>query len=100
MENLYKQAAVEQWRFNSIKGQITVEDLWAIPLDDSETKISGFSLDSVAVALDEEIQKEISDFKMMDVICIDDCFDPAKSLLWKGESKNFIISEWDCSTSI
>ena len=58
MENLYKQAAVEQWRFNSIKGQITVEDLWAIPLDDSETKISGFSLDSVAVALDEEIQKE------------------------------------------
>lgn len=47
-------------------------------------------------SVDEEVQREISDFKMMDVICIDDCFDPAKSLLWKGESKNLIISEWDC----
>lgn len=58
MDKLYKQAAIKQWRYDSIKGQLTVEDLLVIPLDESESKTPGFSLDAVAVALYEAINKK------------------------------------------
>ncbi len=58
MDKLYKQAAIKQWRYDSIKGQLTTEDLWIIPLDESETKTPEFSLDSVAVAFHDAISKK------------------------------------------
>jgi len=46
-------------------------------------------------SVDEDISQEIKELKEMDVVLFDDAFDPAKNLMWKGESKNLILCEWD-----
>lgn len=48
-----------------------------------------------AFNVDDSIQREVDDLKSVDVLMIDDIFDPAKTLQWKGESNNLIVSEWD-----
>jgi DNA replication protein DnaC len=45
---------------------------------------------------DEEADENIKELKQMDVILLDDCFDPNKSMLWKKESsRELIVSEID-----
>ena len=45
---------------------------------------------------DVEISNYLEMLKTCDVICIDDAFDPDKSLMWKkSDNKNMIVSEWD-----
>jgi len=44
---------------------------------------------------DEEIKDKIEDLKNSDLVIIDDCFDQTKSIMWKSDSKNLIISVWD-----
>jgi DNA replication protein DnaC len=44
---------------------------------------------------DEEIKDKIEDLKNSDLVIIDDCFDRTKSIMWKSDSKNLIISVWD-----
>ncbi len=44
---------------------------------------------------DNEAYSNINELKFSDIIMLDDCFDPNKSLLWKGENKGMIISEID-----
>lgn len=52
-------------------------------------KVQGFGRD-------EEIEREIQELKQASIICIDDVFDPDKTLMWKNsENKNIIISAWD-----
>lgn len=52
-------------------------------------KLQGFNTDF-------ELNNYINDLKDCDMILIDDCWDPKKSLLYKNdESNSFIISEWD-----
>lgn len=48
IDNLLVVAARKKFRFDSTKGQLQVEDLFDLPLN---------SLDTIAVALDEKIQK-------------------------------------------
>ena len=49
--NLFEVATREEWRFETPRGQITVEHLWQIPLT------GGSSIDAVAVNLNETLQK-------------------------------------------
>lgn len=45
---------------------------------------------------DEEADFKINDLKSADIILLDDCFDPNKSIFWKKESsRDLIISELD-----
>ena len=45
---------------------------------------------------DEEANEKINDLKNADIIILDDCFDPNKSMLWKKESsRELIVSEID-----
>lgn len=45
---------------------------------------------------DEEADQKISDLKKADIIILDDCFDPNKSMLWRKESsRELIVSEID-----
>ena len=44
--NLFELATRKQWRFDSNKGQLTIEDLWDIPLAKGDC-----SLDNIAIAL-------------------------------------------------
>ena len=45
---------------------------------------------------DEEADEKIKELKQMDIIILDDAFDPNKSMLWKKESsRELIISEID-----
>jgi len=45
---------------------------------------------------DEEANDKINDLKNSDIIILDDCFDPNKSMLWKRESsRELIVSEID-----
>jgi len=44
---------------------------------------------------DEEAYDKLKDLKNADIIILDDCFDPNKSLLWKSENKGMIVSEID-----
>jgi len=45
---------------------------------------------------DEEADSRINELKSADIIILDDCFDPNKSLLWKKESsRELIVSELD-----
>ena len=46
--NLFELASIQKWRFTSSKGQLTVEDLWYMPLAKG-----AFCLDAVAVKLFE-----------------------------------------------
>ena len=49
--NLFEVAARKQWRFDSTKGQLCVEDLWDIPLSKG-----AFSLDAVAINLSRDVK--------------------------------------------
>ena len=50
--NIFEQASRAKTRFASVKGRISVEDLWDLPL----TSKSGFDLDSVAKAVNAELK--------------------------------------------
>jgi hypothetical protein len=50
--NIFETATRNAYRFPSIKGQLTTEDLWSLPL----TSKAGFDLDSVAKAVNEALQ--------------------------------------------
>ena len=51
-------------------------------------KTSGYSVNP-------ELEAEKSNLESCDVLLIDELFDSTKSLVWKGESKNLIVAEWD-----
>lgn len=51
--NIFERASRIALRFNSTKGRLSVEDLWALPL----TSRSGVSLDSVAIAANRELKE-------------------------------------------
>ena len=57
-------------------------------LIDKLMKVQGFNTN-------EKILDELQNYRDADILCIDDCWDIDKSLMWKGESKSIIISEWD-----
>lgn len=50
--NIFEQASRDKLRFPSVKGRISVEDLWDLPL----TSRSGFDLDSVAKAVNADLK--------------------------------------------
>lgn len=49
---MFKKASQMKLRFDTKKGQITVEDLWDLPL----TSQSNVSLDGIAIAVNKELQ--------------------------------------------
>ena len=51
-------------------------------------KTSGYNIN-------EEMLSEKRKLENCDMILIDELFDSTKSILWKGESKNLIVAEWD-----
>lgn len=51
-------------------------------------KTSGYSVNS-------DLENEKSNLESCDVLLIDELFDSTKSIIWKGESKNLIVAEWD-----
>jgi hypothetical protein len=51
---MFEKASRKALRYNSIKGQITTEHLWNLPL----TSRDNFDLDSVAKAIAQDISKE------------------------------------------
>ena len=52
MENLFLQATREKFRFESSKGDLSVEQLWDLPL----TSRTGFDLDTVAKAVNANLK--------------------------------------------
>ena len=54
--NIFEQATRNQTRFTSIKGLLTVEDLWQLPLQSK----TGFDLDSVAKEANRQL-KEVTE---------------------------------------
>ena len=54
MTNLYKRAAKENWRFNSTKGQMTVEDLFKLALT---SQTGAACLNKVAIDLSRQIRE-------------------------------------------
>lgn len=50
--NLFEKATRQAIRFNTVKGDISVEDLWNLPLESTK----GPSLDSVAIACNRELK--------------------------------------------
>ncbi len=52
MENLFLQATREKFRFESTKGDLSVEQLWDLPL----TSRTGFDLDTVAKAVNANLK--------------------------------------------
>lgn len=53
--NLFEKATREAWRFPSVKGQLSVEQLWGLPLKDSKTN---FDLDTVAKTTNADVKAE------------------------------------------
>lgn len=51
-------------------------------------KTSGYSVNP-------ELENEKSNLENCDVILIDELFDSTKSIIWKGDSKNLVVAEWD-----
>lgn len=54
MTNLFKYAAISKLRFPSVRGDLTTEQLWDLPLESK----SGFDLDSVAKAVNKELKAQ------------------------------------------
>ena len=52
MDNLFLQATREKFRFESSKGDLSVEQLWDLPL----TSRTGFDLDTVAKAVNADLK--------------------------------------------
>ena len=52
MDNLFMQATREKFRFQSNKGDLSVEQLWDMPL----TSRTGFDLDTVAKAVNSDLK--------------------------------------------
>lgn len=52
MDNLFLQATREKFRFESCKGDLSVEQLWDLPL----TSRTGFDLDTVAKAVNANLK--------------------------------------------
>ena len=52
MDNLFLQATREKFRFESLKGDLSVEQLWDLPL----TSRTGFDLDTVAKAVNADLK--------------------------------------------
>ena len=52
MDNLFLQATREKFRFESTKGDLSVEQLWDLPL----TSRTGFDLDTVAKAVNADLK--------------------------------------------
>ena len=52
MDNLFQQATREKFRFESSKGDLSVEQLWDLPL----TSRTGFDLDTVAKAVNANLK--------------------------------------------
>lgn len=50
--NLFEQASRLKLRFDTVRGTISVEDLWDLPL----TSGNGFNLDRLAIELHEQLQ--------------------------------------------
>lgn len=58
MSNLFEKATRHAYRFSIGAGQLTVEDVWKLPL----TSAKGVSLDSLAIALDTEMRSSQRSF--------------------------------------
>lgn len=56
--NLFEIASREGYRFDSVKGALTVEDLWALPLT---TRANGASLDSVAKQINSQLKTSVEE---------------------------------------
>lgn len=52
--NIYKEASISALRFPSIKGSLSVEQLWEMPL----TSRTGFDLDNVAKTVNAALKEE------------------------------------------
>lgn len=53
--NIFEKATKQKFRFETAKGDLTVEDLWDMPLEGAE-----FSLDSLAKTLDQKMNSSSS----------------------------------------
>lgn len=52
MENIFEQASRQQLRFSTVRGALTTEQLWDLPLSSK----FGFDLDAVAKAVNAELK--------------------------------------------
>jgi hypothetical protein len=52
MSNIFEQATRNKFRFASVRGNITTENLWDLPLESRD----GFDLDSVAKAVNSDLK--------------------------------------------
>ena len=73
MSNLFEQASRLQLRFPSAKGDLSVEDLWFLPLQSETGKVN---LDSLAVAQ----SKKLDDDGHMSFVSTDKKSDPTEQL--------------------
>lgn len=55
--NLFEQATRQRLRFSSPKGELTVEQLWDLPL----TSTKGVSLDELAIAANRQLREQAED---------------------------------------
>jgi hypothetical protein len=51
--NIFEKASKVGYRYQTVRGLVTTEDLWDIPLSSR----SGFCLDSIAIAIDKKINE-------------------------------------------
>ena len=54
MENIFEKASRLKVRFDTPQGQLSVEDLWNLPL--SSSRVNTANLDSIAIALNKHLQ--------------------------------------------
>lgn len=71
-----------------IKQGLSVKFVLAGDLIDLLMKNQGYSNNA-------EIYSDIQSYQKVDLLLIDDIFDKQKSIMWKSENKDLIITEWD-----